>query len=76
MALSPSAAPSPLDVYPDCDGPEPFVRGALLLPERSLKVFVCEARPKAPVARPVLYRRKPREQSANAVFPTFALSSV
>ncbi len=49
-----TAAPSPLDVYPNADGPAPFVRGALLLPERSLKVFVCEARPKEAVVQPRL----------------------
>ena len=38
-----TAAASPHDVYPDCDGPPPSQQ--LLLPDRSLRCFVAPQRP-------------------------------
>ncbi|MDA1055719.1 MAG: glycogen debranching protein GlgX [Planctomycetota bacterium] len=39
-----TAAESPLDIYPDLDGPPP-VTGALALPDRSLRCYVAEGAP-------------------------------
>ncbi|MCF0234218.1 MAG: glycogen debranching enzyme, partial [Thermoguttaceae bacterium] len=37
-----TAAPSPCDVYPDCDGPAPYTPEALCVPERSSRIYVAK----------------------------------
>ena len=42
-----TAADSPLDIYPDVDGPPPPAQGPILLQERSLICYVAAEGPQA-----------------------------